>query len=273
MSIPLSKLLTIPNPSEYKVHLARMANKSQPLDVFARDRAEWDGWNSWRSNKDEFNRNFILSFAQFYPEMDVWIFAGIYKVIERKPIDQSNSYTIELTTEHEELIGRLKLHFLSPGRSRSVKLENYYAEMSVSELLKEPYTGAKFPGYEDISYDFETLEAVFRNSRPDWKAALENIKGIYLIVDKSNGKKYVGSAYGGSGIWSRWECYMNTGHGWTDELTQLIDREGIAYARKNFRISLLEYRAAKTDDAVIIGREGFWKEALMSRIPLGYNRN
>lgn len=66
---------------------------------------------------------------------------------------------------------------------------------------------------------------------------------------------------------------MNTGHGWTDELTQLIDREGIAYARKNFRISLLEYRAAKTDDAVIIGREGFWKEALMSRVPFGYNKN
>jgi hypothetical protein len=30
---------------------------------------------------------------------------------------------------------------------------------------------------------------------------LENVKGVYLIVDKSNGKMYVGSAYGDTGIW------------------------------------------------------------------------
>jgi hypothetical protein len=145
--------------------------------------------------------------------------------------------------------------------------------MSVSELLKEPYTGERFPGYEDINCDFGTLEVVFRTSRPDWKAALENIKGVYLIADKSNGKKYVGSAYGEFGIWSRWQCYVNTGHGWNDELTQLIEREGIEYARQNFRVSLLEYRPARTDDEVIIAREVFWKEALLSRAPLGYNKN
>ena len=66
---------------------------------------------------------------------------------------------------------------------------------------------------------------------------------------------------------------METGHGWSDELTQLIDREGITYARQNLRVSLLEYRPARTDDAVIISREIFWKEALQSRVPFGYNRN
>jgi hypothetical protein len=66
---------------------------------------------------------------------------------------------------------------------------------------------------------------------------------------------------------------METGHGWSDELTQLIEREGIIYARQNFRVSLLEYRPARTDDTVIISREKFWKEALLSRAPFGYNRN
>jgi hypothetical protein len=57
---------------------------------------------------------------------------------------------------------------------------------------------------------------------------------------------------------------METGHGWNDELTQLIDREGITYARQNFRVSLLEYRPARTDDAVIISREIFWKGSSIS---------
>ena len=117
------------------------------------------------------------------------------------------------------------------------------------------------------------LETIFRANRPDWRAALENVKGIYLIADKSNGKKYVGAAYGDSGIWSRWLCYIETGHGWNDELTRLIRKEGIDYARENFRVSLLEYRPMKTDDTVIIERENFWKTALLSRAPLGYNKN
>jgi hypothetical protein len=101
---------------------------------------------------------------------------------------------------------------------------------------------------------------------------LENVKGVYLIADKSNGKKYVGSAYGPFGIWRRWGCYIGTGHGCNDELTKLIDEKGIEYARKNFRLSFLEYRPARTDDHVIISRENLWKEALLSR-KFGYNRN
>ena len=114
---------------------------------------------------------------------------------------------------------------------------------------------------------------IVRNGKQDWKAALENVKGVYLITDKSNGKRYVGSAYGGSGIWSRWACYVGTGHGWNDELTKLIKQEGIEYARKHFQISLLEYRAMKTDDNTIIERECYWKDVLLSRGQFGYNKN
>jgi hypothetical protein len=83
----------------------------------------------------------------------------------------------------------------------------------------------------------------------------------------------VGSAYGDSGVWSRWGCYIGTGYGWNDELTQLINREGLDYARRNFRISLLEYCPAKTDDKVLLERKSCWKEALLSRGLLGYNKN
>ena len=89
----------------------------------------------------------------------------------------------------------------------------------------------------------------------------------------SDGKKYVGSAYGEHGIWSRWSCYIGTGHGWNDELTQLISVQGYDYAKSNFKISLLEYRPMKTDDKIIIEREGFWKNVLLSRTSFGYNKN
>ena len=139
-------------------------------------------------------------------------------------------------------------------------MEKHYNNMVVSEILKNPYTGEVFPGYEDINHGFRHLEVIYRNGQRDWKAALENVKGIYLITDTSNGKRYVGSAYGNSGIWSRWACYIGTGHGWNDELTRLIKREGMDYARRNFTFALLEYRSMKTDDKINIARDNYWRE-------------
>lgn len=139
--IALSSLLSIPDPNKYKVHLACWNGQDQPLDVFVRDRDEWDGWNTWRSTKDEFNRTYILSLAHFYLETDVWLFGGIYEVLSRQPVNQSHSYTLGHIPAHQELIGRLKIKLTRPGRARSVKLENYYSQMSISEVLREEYTG------------------------------------------------------------------------------------------------------------------------------------
>ena len=273
MPIPLEAVRPVPDQREYKVHLASWNGETHPLDVFVRDRSEWKQWNTWRSTKDEFNRRYIFALIDFYPERDTWLFGGVYEVIARSLENYSHSYEVELKEEAAEFIGRLKIKFKRPSRSRSVKLENYYSRMVVSELLPEPYSGERFPGYENINHDFSLLETVIRSERSDWKAALESVKGVYLIVDKLNGKKYVGSAYGAFGIWARWECYIGAGHGGNDELTKLIAEEGIDYARKNFRLSLLEYRPARTDDHAIIERENYWKEALLTRGIFGYNRN
>lgn len=272
-SIPLSSILPIANPRDFKVHLAGWNQIEQPLDVFVRNRIEWDAWNSWRSDKDQFNRDYILSMIDFHLQPGLWLFGGIYRVVARSPLSRQHSYVVERVPEFEALVGRLKIAFARSGRARSIRLENFYDRMTIAELLREPYSGEAFPGYENINHGFRALEAVIQAQRQDWKAALSNVKGVYLIADLSNGKKYVGSAYGDAGIWSRWSCYIGTGHGWNDELTKLIDREGLDYARNNFRISLLEYRPARTDDATIMEREAFWKEALLSRVPHGYNRN
>lgn len=273
MKIPLTTLLEISNPCEFKVHLASWNGDSEPLDVFVRDRSEWDMWNSWRGVRDDFNRPYILSLIDFYPSSGLWLFGGLYAVKSGKKENHAHSYVVERLPSGEKLVGRLKVRFRRPSRAKALKLENYLDDMVVAALLEDVYSGEVFCGYENINHDFRILETVLKANRPDWKAALENVKGVYAIFDKSNGKKYVGSAYGEAGIWSRWSAYISTGHGWSDELTQLIEAQGIDYARDNFRITLLEYRPARTDDNVIIERESFWKEALISRGCHGYNKN
>ncbi|EJC1212000.1 GIY-YIG nuclease family protein [Vibrio parahaemolyticus] len=271
--ITLQSLLKISDPTEYKFHCARWNGESQPLDVYVEDKNSWFRWNTWRSSKNEFTRKYIFSLIDFYPENNIWLFGGIYEVLERPNVPNTHSYKIRELTEYANYVGRLKVYLPKPSRGRAFYLERYIDQMVVSELLKAPYSGEYFPGYENINHDFSALLPIFKNQKADWKSALSNVKGVYVIFDKSNGKKYVGSAYGEHGIWSRWGCYIGTGHGWNDGLTDLISQNGFDYALKNFKITLLEYRPMKTDDSTIIERESYWKEVLLSRNAFGYNKN
>ncbi|RJQ59618.1 MAG: GIY-YIG nuclease family protein [Stygiobacter sp.] len=273
MSIKFSEIIRISNPKEYKIHLATWNGHHQPLDIFISDKERWKGWNEWRGEKDEFNRQYIFSLIDFYHEKDTWLFGGIYKVLKRSQKKYARSYKVELTNQYNEMIGRLKFHWQRFGRAKSRKMEKCKDEFLVSEILKGEFTGEVFCGYENINHDFSSIETIYKNNKQDWKAALENIKGIYLVTDKRNGKKYVGSAYGDYGIWSRWACYIKNGHGKNDELSKVINQKGIEYARKYFCFTLLEYRNMKTDDKIIIGRECYWKEVLLSRGKYGYNKN
>ena len=161
-----------------------------------------------------------------------------------------------------------------PGlMGRGFNIETFMDEFVVTEILEKPYAGVNFPGYDSIDIDFSSLEFIINNQKQDWKVALENVKGVYLIVDKKNGKKYVGSAYGADGIWSRWACYIGSGYGGNDELVEVINANGLDYARKNFKFSLLEIYTMKTDAESIIYRESFWKDVLLTRGKFGYNSN
>lgn len=262
---------------KYKIHLAAYNGYEQPLDVFARDREEWKGWNEWRGGKDDFNREYIIGLIPDYHKIDKYVFGGVFKVIKRYDDWQETEvgYKVELTNQFKSLIGRLVVGFsrYQGLRGRAFLLENFMDSMSIAEILENPYEGEEFPGYDNVRIDFSSLELLVQNQKTDWRVALENVKGIYLIVDKFNGKKYVGSAYGDSGIWSRWCTYINTGHGYNDELVMLIEKNGINYARKYFQFAILELRSMKTDDDTIINRESFWKEVLLTRGIFGYNKN
>ena len=268
MEITLSKVLPIQNLRDFKIHFATWNGIKEPLDVFTQDSEEWKGWNSFRGSRDDFNRPFIFSLIRYYHQRDMWLFGGVFEVLKRRP----DRYDVRLSRTQQEFVGRLLIRFPGPGaRGRAFLLEKYYGALKVTQLLDKPFGGEAFVGYENVEHTFTQLEWIIEQDRPDWKGALENVKGVYLIVDKSNGKMYVGSAYGDFGIWSRWTSYVKTGHGGNDQLTRLIAEKGIAYARRNFCFSILEFRSMRTDDEAIIAREQYWKRVLQS-CEFGYNR-
>lgn len=274
-TMKLSTILDIGDVNEYKLHAARCSSSgTQPLDDFVINRNYWLDWNKWKNHKDEFNRKFIFSLMDFYHESDVWLFGGIFEVIHRGEELKAYSYDIKEVEKYSDLVGRLKIHLPKPSRGRAFRLEKHFNEMSVSEILKTPYYGDRFPGYENISLDFPKLQLIMRNEQHDWKAALESVKGIYCIFDRSNGKKYVGSAYGEHGIWSRWKSYCNSGHGGNQGLKELLNNNDESYSEKNFHISLLELIPFGKDDDFVINREIHWKKVLLSKSDeFGYNLN
>jgi hypothetical protein len=282
MRIAVGKILALDKLSDYKIHFAvRNERKQEPLDVFHADPEQWKGWNSWRRgcdgvaatrSPDDFSRRFIFSLIRYYPEheTDMWLFGGIFEVLERKPYAR---YMIEEVELHREYVGRLIIQYRTPGhRGRAFNLENHFQGLQVAEILKKPYEGEAFHGHKNVELRFAQLETIIRQQRADWKAALDP-KGVYLIVDRSNGKMYVGSAAGDAGgIWSRWTSYIMSGHGGNHELKRLIAAKGIEHARQNFYFSILEILVGE-DDRTIINREQHWKRVLQTTAFGNYNKN
>ena len=56
MTILLRDIWPIAAPDGYKLHFARWNGENQPLEVWARDKREWQGWQEYRAVRDDFNR-------------------------------------------------------------------------------------------------------------------------------------------------------------------------------------------------------------------------
>jgi hypothetical protein len=271
MDIKLTDIIKISNPENYKLHLGSTDTEgNKPLDLYIENEDNWKQWNEYRGNKNDWNRDYIFSMIDFYPQYYTWLFGGIFKVIER----QENKYILEEVEEYKKFDGRLLLNFerYQGLRGRAFLLEGFINDISVNQIFEMKYTGEVFPGYDNINHDFSALEPIFRIEKSDWKNALSNVKGIYIITDKKTGKSYIGSAYGEKGIWERWAQYINTCHGWDEQLITLIKKNGENYARENLKFSILEVFALYETNNQIIQRENYWKEKLMTRV-FGYNSN
>lgn len=133
-----------------------------------------------------------------------------------------------------------------------------------------------FTRYEDVVLSLPQLRKVVEDK--EWRSKLECLNCVYLILDKANGKQYVGVTYKNvkpgskNGILSRWAEYAQTGHGNNKLLVEKITKEGLNYAEQNFQWTILETLPLNVTPKVAIDRESLYKEKFGTR-EHGYNEN
>lgn len=266
---PLEEIWNPAPIDDYKIHFARWNGLHQPLDVFVSGFDNWKSWQEYRASRDDFNRPYIFSLIQDYRAIDEWLFGGIWRVTAR----HADRYEVELSDELRGLIGRLRIRSPYKGRATRCLLESYFEGFQVAAIEREPYAGRSFPGLSALSVSLAEFREIVRRHRLDWHGPLANLKGIYLLRDRTDGKLYVGSAYGEDGIWSRWSAYAFSGQGGN---VQTVDRFGddpVRYGTDNIEITLLEPMLPSTGNEEVFARENFWKVALGSRENGNLNSN
>jgi hypothetical protein len=271
--IPLASLLGSVDPSRCKLHCAVYNGKAHPIDVLSNDWNEWEGWNSYRGPRDDFNRDFVFSLAQDRHDPTLWLFGGVFEVLARSGMPGERSYEIRL---REDMMGpfirRLFVRMTLVGRARRRTMDSCIDAMTADSILPRLHVGDPFPGHDRINHSLADIQLIVSQNRPDWRIPLEFMKGVYVIHDRITGEPYVGSAYGDTGIWQRWSRYAETIHGDNVSLRKLVDDKGIPYARENLMFALLEFWSMRTVDQHVLEREAYWKEVLLSR-SLGHNKN
>lgn len=137
VNVKLVDFLHIADFDKYKIHLACNNGECEPLDLFRSDYEQWVSWNEYMGEKDDFNRDYILSLIHEYDKSDSYIFAGIFKVIARHP--KENRYEIEEVCDYDDLKGNLRISFhrYQGLLGRSFRLESFEDQLIVSEILDD----------------------------------------------------------------------------------------------------------------------------------------
>lgn len=249
----------------YKVNFSTSdKNAFEPLYAFYNN--EYKEWQEKQTNSI-YDRKFIVSFIYF--DEHEWLFAGIYEVKEIYKTETQTYYETELLDQALDLIGKLVIRYDKIQRKRQVNFESVVANLQLSEILKEKRTIAPFSSFDSVKVNYKLLCSIVSNESYSWKYALSNAKGIYLITDLKSGRMYVGAAYGDLTFWDRWKDYQRTGHGGNKFLKKLIMLHGIDYL-SNLQFSFLDVKDKFIENKVILERESYWKDVLVTR-EFGFN--
>lgn len=217
------------------------------------------------------------------------LFVGLYQVGETKIFTREQYWEVP---EHLQLRDKFGMKgFISEKDDRSsilwfdLELMNIYAhwkgkltitwpppeiswsrwahgnEMPVVAILEESVLERPMPRWDVIDLTYEDLKLL----QDSWRARLCEWRAIYYIFDVSDGKGYLGSAYGEDNLDRRWQVYATTRHGGN---RLLRDRDPA-----NFRFTILQRVEPDMDAEDVIRLENTWKKRLHTRFPHGLNDN
>ena len=229
---------------------------------------------------------YVASFIERGP--GAAIFVGLYTIDAARPLDQESFWNVpeyiemkaygfkswnigeqakpyvlwfELTRTdfYSDWKGRLVVEWPPPERSWWRRAHKNV--MPVIALHEESLFDAAMPGWDELNVTWEELTILPRQ----WKSALSEWRGIYYIFDTSDGKGYVGTAYGAQNLLGRWLDYAASGHGGNRLLRQRNPR--------NFRFTILQRVSPDMDVHDVVRLESSWKQRLHTHKPQGLNDN
>lgn len=219
--------------------------------------------------KHIFNCDYIVSFLGL--ENLRSLLFGVFKVHNYTQKQDFIYYDLEEVDGFEDLNERVVIKWGHPNSARS--WHQWYDNIKeVIEILPKGSVGP-FPGHYDLFLEFNELEKIVahQDANKDWIMRLSSINGIYLILDKSNGKQYIGSANStDGGIFGRWENYVKTKHGGNDALIELQNKDSNHYL--NFSFSILQTLPSNITKPEINRIENLYKRKLGTR-EFGLNKN
>lgn len=257
----------------------------------AADKPEW--FNAYQQTQGERlekamqNAAYVASFIGHEPGKA--LFVGLYKIGGTKPLTRAEYWQVPAYVEmkalgmegfseekdprpsilwfdlsliadfYAEWKGKLVIRW--PGGERSWWRRAHSNKMSILAILEDSALDAAMPEWDELSLTWEELRVLPTR----WKSALCQWRAIYYIFDTSDGKGYVGSAYGEENLCHRWENYGASGHGGNSLLK--------ARDPKNFIFTILQRVSPDMDAEDVILVETTWKERLHTRAPHGLNDN
>jgi hypothetical protein len=92
----------------------------------------------------------------------------------------------------------------------------------------------------------------------EWREYLSSRSGVYIILDETSHKQYIGAAYGALGFWGRWSNYADTGHGGNEGL------KGLEYNK--FSFSILFETLTTVPKEKVLDMESKFKNNLGTRV-------
>lgn len=268
--IKLNEILGMKDLSNVKIRFNLMfANNWNPIEIFKNKEdltlLEGQYWN-YNKNKSYKEGQITIGFIKIKSNDNLWLLFHIGKVTKDLHVFKGMGYEYETLNEYSKYFGRLIIRFKNKSQNMVRKAESVMDACEVYQLLPDIFDNDIFPGYDKVNISWSELNRVLE--KDTWKTALQNQKGVYLITDVSNGKMYVGSAYGDEMILNRWKAYAKSGNGNNKQLKEI----DFQHLKENLRFSILDIFKSTTNQEIIIERETWWKEVLLTR-KFGYNSN
>jgi hypothetical protein len=182
--------------------------------------------------------------------------------------DAKHFYELERDSRFDDLRDRMIIDWGAGTLAWVQNLDN----KPVLEILESGRSLPPFDDYLEFSLTHTQMTDLFRNEEVhrDWRIPLSAVAGVYLILAQKSGDLYVGSAYGGDGIWGRWRSYANSGDGGNAKLRELI-RSDSSYPEQ-FRFSVLQILPKTMARDEVVRRETLYKDKLGTRAT-GLNSN